>query len=490
MLKLILTFASLFVANSFNATRIVPNNCVSFTVSSGTGCAWMCNYCANQLGTNNYYFTDDICVYQSGIRGDDASKGVDCNSILSTYKEITNVTQDLQNYGIGGDYYHDKLTNKIYGPKLGLCGSLYFDYTAFQQSPYVTPTLLSINNDTDLDFRGDDFTVEWWQYTRASGNARIFSIGSYPTVTPDNDTYTTPGASISVSIEGNSEPQNLIVWINSAKYSNGVISGGHTMGTVNLYNRWAHIALVRSNTSTGGLYTVYVDGESIGNTFTGTDDLNDNRPLTIGGEITGDGNTYYSGHITNFRWSKGVARYTNNFDVPILPLTTIDSATKLLLNANDYDSRISDSSGNNKTVSSVGSIPVSWNARNPYFGYKNSNAWVEPRVVYDPPSFVTSLPLGGSTTIWDFSNNFGFNSILIYLSFAVTSTELQISNFVMVAVNRSNTNVVNFKKFDPTNLPSNVTFNVSGTQFKIVSGGVNSEYPYITVKIVALDNTD
>ena len=29
-------------------------------------CAWMCNYCANQLGTNNYYFTDGVCTYQSG----------------------------------------------------------------------------------------------------------------------------------------------------------------------------------------------------------------------------------------------------------------------------------------------------------------------------------------------------------------------------------------------------------------------------------------
>ena len=66
MLKLILTFASLFVANSFNATRIVPNNCVSFTVSSVTGCAWMCNYCATNLGTNNYYFTDGVCTYEQG----------------------------------------------------------------------------------------------------------------------------------------------------------------------------------------------------------------------------------------------------------------------------------------------------------------------------------------------------------------------------------------------------------------------------------------
>lgn len=42
------------------------NSCVTFSVTSGTGCAWMCNYCANALGTNNYYFTDSVCQYQSG----------------------------------------------------------------------------------------------------------------------------------------------------------------------------------------------------------------------------------------------------------------------------------------------------------------------------------------------------------------------------------------------------------------------------------------
>ena len=42
------------------------NQCIQFTVGSGTGCDWMCNYCATQLGTNNYYFTDSVCVYQQG----------------------------------------------------------------------------------------------------------------------------------------------------------------------------------------------------------------------------------------------------------------------------------------------------------------------------------------------------------------------------------------------------------------------------------------
>lgn len=65
-----------FVASIVSATdskgwfaeeAITPkNNCVSFSVSTGTGCAWMCSYCATQLGTNNYYFTTDVCTYQTG----------------------------------------------------------------------------------------------------------------------------------------------------------------------------------------------------------------------------------------------------------------------------------------------------------------------------------------------------------------------------------------------------------------------------------------
>jgi hypothetical protein len=44
------------------------NGCVNLTIGQGTGCAWMCNYCATNLGTNNYYFTGNppVCVYQQG----------------------------------------------------------------------------------------------------------------------------------------------------------------------------------------------------------------------------------------------------------------------------------------------------------------------------------------------------------------------------------------------------------------------------------------
>jgi hypothetical protein len=70
VMRLLFALLSIFVATS---ATIVPrtdvcvaNNCVSFSVTAGTGCAWMCNYCANQLGTNNYYFTNGVCTYQSG----------------------------------------------------------------------------------------------------------------------------------------------------------------------------------------------------------------------------------------------------------------------------------------------------------------------------------------------------------------------------------------------------------------------------------------
>ena len=50
-----------------SGTKAQNNGCISFSVSQGTGCSWMCNYCATNLGTSNYYFTDNVCTYESGV---------------------------------------------------------------------------------------------------------------------------------------------------------------------------------------------------------------------------------------------------------------------------------------------------------------------------------------------------------------------------------------------------------------------------------------
>ena len=59
-------FHLLVVALALLGGAHAEQSCVSFTVGPGTGCSWMCNYCASSLGTSNYYFTDNVCVYESG----------------------------------------------------------------------------------------------------------------------------------------------------------------------------------------------------------------------------------------------------------------------------------------------------------------------------------------------------------------------------------------------------------------------------------------
>ena len=72
VLLAILTITSVVFASNNQSScsddgLIIPqNNCISFSIGSGTGCDWMCSYCANTLGTNNYYFTTDVCKYESG----------------------------------------------------------------------------------------------------------------------------------------------------------------------------------------------------------------------------------------------------------------------------------------------------------------------------------------------------------------------------------------------------------------------------------------
>ena len=73
MRAVLFTLFSLFAVSStashLNGTLVESrssNSCVTFQVGSGTGCDWMCNYCASHLGTYNYYFTTDVCTYQTG----------------------------------------------------------------------------------------------------------------------------------------------------------------------------------------------------------------------------------------------------------------------------------------------------------------------------------------------------------------------------------------------------------------------------------------
>ncbi len=54
-------------------------DCITFTIGEDTGCQFMCDYCAENLGTNNFYFTDWICKNRNGI----------CTGSPMAYEEYT-----------------------------------------------------------------------------------------------------------------------------------------------------------------------------------------------------------------------------------------------------------------------------------------------------------------------------------------------------------------------------------------------------------------
>ena len=103
---LILAIASLLSINNVDASTSSSNGCITFSVSQGTGCAWMCNYCANQLGTSNYYFTDGVCTYQTGgcVGNPIAGKQYTCCSASSSASP-TEIDYDI----LEDEVYNDEL---------------------------------------------------------------------------------------------------------------------------------------------------------------------------------------------------------------------------------------------------------------------------------------------------------------------------------------------------------------------------------------------
>jgi len=181
-----------------------------------------------------------------------------------------------------------------------------------------TGDYFTVASSNDFDWRSGDFTVEMWIRPAAvEVDEEFFTIGSVDyeslgifTLSTDSKVHvvaSTDGSSWDVGLEG------------------GSLSA----------ETWHHIALVRD----GSTFRLFVGGTQVDtDTNAGSLELN-NYSVKLGAHYESDPEWWYTGHMDEVRLTKGIARYTSNFDPPLSPLlpSAKDEDCVLLLHFDEAD---------------------------------------------------------------------------------------------------------------------------------------------------------
>ena len=189
---------------------------------------------------------------------------------------------------------------------------------------------LSIDSNNDFGFGTGDFTVETWVYAEALSGTR--AIADFRAGAGTDDAvflYTASGI--------------LRVYVNGAV----LLDAGTTLSL----NTWYHVAVARS----GSTIKLFLNGVEVDSASDSTD-YDPAKPLIIGARYDGTA-LFWEGYIDELRVSKGVARYTTDFGLPVSEYNS-DTNTSLLLHFNGVDSSTTfedDSSNSQAIVFSNGS---------------------------------------------------------------------------------------------------------------------------------------
>jgi len=190
-------------------------------------------------------------------------------------------------------------------------GSGYFDGTG---------DWLNAGAQTAYDFGTGDFTIEAWVYGDSSNWAGGDSGGFTSIADTRNQSNSTESNRFSVFVT------------NTGSYPGFYNAGSNVQTNANIpisVKAWNHIAWTRSS----GTIKIWVNGVQ-GASFSDSTSFTVAR-LGIGSHAATSGGTNNRGnligYLSNFRWVKGTAVYTNAFTPPTAPLTNIAN-TSLLLN--------------------------------------------------------------------------------------------------------------------------------------------------------------
>tara|TARA_R100000664_G_C2755768_1_gene143524 strand:- start:283 stop:3198 length:2916 start_codon:yes stop_codon:yes gene_type:complete len=170
---------------------------------------------------------------------------------------------------------------------------------------------ISIPASSDYDIGTGDFTIECWMYAdslvTSSHSKRLFAMG------PSN----ADGLAIRIPATGNVQ----VAVDNTSVVTSG--NGGVTTG------EWTHVALCRKSS----VMTLYINGKiptsGTATATVGTDIDKQSGTFQIGANHDSPSTSSWNGEISNFRYVKGTAVYTEAFLPPTEALTNITN-TKLL----------------------------------------------------------------------------------------------------------------------------------------------------------------
>ncbi len=163
---------------------------------------------------------------------------------------------------------------------------------------------MATDSSSDFDVGSGNFTVDFWFYTGSTVRQWFFA-GS---LTEDYH------YALDYSTNGTSTVGTVGMWASSNGASWNMINadnGGNGIGSRTLsLNTWHHIAMVRN----GNNWRTYIDGvKDIDINVSGT--VVSSNALKIGRH--GSSNSYdMNGYLEEFRFSKGIALWTSNFNPP------------------------------------------------------------------------------------------------------------------------------------------------------------------------------
>jgi hypothetical protein len=280
-----------------------------------------------------------------------------------------------------------------------------------------TTDSLYLASNTDFSFDAD-FTIDCWIYLQDTNNDYAVIFGSA-------NTSWEAGCTL-MQLRG---------------YPNCYLSCGYNGGTFVestaggiLPFTWYHVALVRSGTTT----KIYINGVNDGTitSDSGTWTFNSNGTY-IGADGWDGAGAYLGGWIDEFRVSKGVARWTDTFDVPTSPYTRYTRGNYASLPTGSANLETVYSAQNITDVSSKNDVRVAQTGASEYMihqfeeyvGDKTSSflEW-EGQTDLDPSTSTVYLQIYNRTnTTWDQVSSYSTSTV--NTDFTLSGTVADLTNY-------------------------------------------------------------